>query len=207
MLSKNRRNILINTVEQRYIATCYPLKDRPYYEEALKWRERFREYAKMNKTIEIDANEIKLAFPHLARLIIEGFFENRTIQSYFEGVDEKSHNMRNYLFAKSRMREKLPQEILSDILLHVEYCSVRPCDLRNNLVISYSGEREENIDKYYFDGDSLLDANFAFLHGKSENGSVVIREVTKEEFDILAKWFKERQKSRENPFRRIKNYY
>ncbi|MEM5870677.1 MAG: hypothetical protein QW758_01850 [Candidatus Aenigmatarchaeota archaeon] len=210
----NKIKVTLNPIEQRYIATCYPLKDRPYYEEALRAREIFRDYAIKNETIEIDLNNIALAFPHLARLIREGFFKERTIQSYFEGIDDKSHNMRNYLFAKSRMRDKLPENVLFDILHHVEYCSVRPCYLKENIIFSYGGEVKDDIDKYYFSlsigQESFQVENreyeFAFLHGRSEKGSIFVRYVSKEEFENLLKWFEERWKSKENPFRIIKNY-
>ncbi|MEM7816694.1 MAG: hypothetical protein QXZ20_02145, partial [Candidatus Aenigmatarchaeota archaeon] len=142
----NKLKVTLNPIEQRYIATCYPLKDRPYYEDALRLRETFRYYAIKNETIEIDVNNIALAFPHLARLITEGFFKERTIQSYFEGIDDKSHNMRNYLFAKARMRDKLPEHVLFDILHHVECCSVRPCYVKDNLILSYGGEIKDEID-------------------------------------------------------------
>ncbi|MEM7816695.1 MAG: hypothetical protein QXZ20_02150, partial [Candidatus Aenigmatarchaeota archaeon] len=47
---------------------------------------------------------------------------------------------------------------------------------------------------------------FAFVHGRNEKGSILVRYVSREDFENLAKWFEERWKSKENPFRRIKNY-
>lgn len=209
---KNKRKIILNPIEQRYIASCYPLKDRAYYEEALKMRNIFRELANKNEKIEIDLSTIALAFPHLSRLYIEGFFNNRTIQSYFEGIDDKSHNMRNYLFAKARMREALkikeyPWEIMKYVLEHVEYCSVKPCYVEENLIISYCGELKDEIDKNYFSLADDQESCFAFVHGRSEKGSILIRYVTKDEFENLLEWFEKRYESKENPFKMIKKYY
>lgn len=199
------KSIILNPIEQRYLASCYPLKDRSWYDEALRWREIFRNYAKSNSNVEIEVISIAKAFPHFARLCIEGFFIDRTVQNYFEGTDEKSHNMRNYLFAKSRKREKLPKEILEEMLEHVEYCSVRPVSLRDRIVFSYGGPREEEIDTEYFGIDLVHESDFAFVHGRSNKGSILIRGVSEEEFKNLVKWFEERQKSKDNPFRKIKN--
>jgi len=195
--------IVLTPIEQRYISTCYPLPDRPFYNEALFWKNKLRESSVKDEDIEVPFEDIGKAFPHICRLYKEGFFDERSIQSYFEGVDDKSHNMRMYLFAKRVARGKRPELALINVLRHVEACSVKPADLRRSLVWSYGAVRRSLIDTEYF--NSSPQSDLVFVHGRSNGGEVVVRDVSEEEFERLKSWFEERQKSKENPFVRFRN--
>jgi hypothetical protein len=197
-----REKIILTPIEQRYISTCYPLPDRPCLDKVEYWKRILRESAKNDKNLEISFNDFGLAFPHIGILYLQGFFDERSIQSYFEGIDEKSHNMRMYLFAKKMDRKRSPQ--ILNVLLHIEYCSVKPADLENQKIHSYGMNYDYPIDTGYF-SDMQLKNNFVLVHGKSKKGLIAIREITKEEFEIFSNWFEERQKSKENPFVKFKD--
>jgi hypothetical protein len=196
MKKSSSEKIILTSIEQRYISTCYPLPDRPFLDKAYYWKGILRKNVKNNQNLELSFNDLGLAFPHIGLLYLQGFFEKRSIQSYFEGLDKKSHNMRMYLFAKKIYRKNFP-EIL-DVLSHIEYCSVKPADLNSEKIYSYGMVYEYPIDTKYFDINFKND--FVLIHGKSENGLIAIRDITKEEFERFADWFRERQKSKDNPF-------
>jgi hypothetical protein len=189
--------IILTPLEQRYISTCYPLPDRPFIKEANKWKERLRKTQEMGNIL-LSLEEIGKAFPHIGMLYKIGFFEKRSIQSYFEGLDEKGHNTRMYLFAKKCERSKIPKEMLLGVMLHVEHCSVRIAETKNSKICSYLGEYEYPIDLNYF-GNGFSN-EYVIVHGKSEKGAIAIRDLSRDEFDVYKKWFEERQKSKSNPF-------
>jgi len=193
--------IILTPIEQRYISTCYPLPDRPFLDKVEYWKRILREAAKNNKNLEVSLHDFSLAFPHIASLYLKGFFNERSIQSYFEGIDEKSHNMRMYLFAKKMYRNNFPK--IFDVLLHIEYCSVKPADLETEKIYSYGMVYNYPIDVDYF--GFYPENNLILLHGKSERGLIAIRELTKKEFKIFVSWFEERQKSKDNPFAKLKD--
>lgn len=199
----NSSNIILTPLEQRYLSTCYPLPDRPFYDEVSKWKEFLRWNSIEDKDLEL-SDELLRVFPHIGRLYMNGLFNRRSIQSYFEGIDLDSHNMRMYLFAK-RAARNIPPDILSSILSHVKTCSVKPADMSTSTIWSYDGVYHGEIDLSYF--NLTLGGFYVFVHGA--NGSdidIAIRQITKEEFDLLRNWYEERQKSKENPFLRYSHY-
>ena len=193
--------IILTPIEQRYISTCYPLPDRPFLDKVEYWKRILREGSKNDKNLEISLNDLGLAFPHIGMLYIQGFFDERSIQSYFEGIDEKSHNMRMYLFAKKIYRKKFPQTL--NVLSHIEYCSVKPAELETEKIYSYGMIYNYPVDTEYF--GMRFKNNFVLVHGRSENGLIAIRDITEEEFERFTKWFEERQKSKDNPFVKFKD--
>lgn len=190
LFKRNRKKIYI---------TCFPLLDRPFYEKALEWKEKLRDQK------EIPLEEFIKAFPHLGRLYLEGLFERKTIQEYFEGIDLDSHNMRMYLFAKKFARHKGRElkHILYPTLEHLEVCAVKPVDLKKQQVWGYFGSYKTDLDFDYFD---ISSKGYGFVHGRSEKGLVVIREVKEEEFQILKEWFEKRAISKENPFKYLREF-
>ncbi len=185
-------------IEQRYLSTCYPLPDRPFYDEAMVWKENMRYLSMKNETIDVSLRHIVKAFPHLGALYVKGLFDKRTVKSYFEGTDQDSHNMRMYLFAKSAYRKGLPEKALLDVLEHVEACSVKPADLRNSLIYSYGDNYHSQLDTEYL--DIVPESDFVFVHGRSPDGEIVIRDVMEEKFEALREWFDKRKESKSNPF-------
>ena len=195
--------IVLTPLEQRYISTCYPLTDRPFYEEAMTWKEKLREAAVAGKDIEVPTRELVIAFPHIGRLYLEGFFKERSIQSYFEGLGQGSHNLRMYLFAKRLARSQAPEPIILDVLHHVETCSVRVASLGDLTTWSYGGTYPCPLDVEYF--GAHVEGSYVLVHGRSEKGPVVIRSLSTEDFERFKAWFEKRQAARlRNPFVRYR---
>lgn len=194
--------IILTPIEQRYIATCYPLPDRPFLDEANEWKERLKESSLKNEDIEVAANDISRAFPHIGMLYRRGFFDERSIRSYFEATDQESHNMRMYLFAKSVARKHPPEHILLGVLDHVEHCSVKVADLDSSTLWSYGGPYQCTLDTDYF--NLSPNSNWVLVHGKNKNGVIVIRDILEDEFERFRRWFEERQSSSRNPFVRFR---
>ncbi len=193
--------IVLTPIEQKYIATCYPLPDKPFLDEANKWKEILRETSSNGEDIEVSVNDIGRAFPHIGTLYQRGLFNKRSVRSYFEGTDQESHNMRMYLFAKNIARKQPPEHIVLKVLHHVECCSVKVADLDSFIIWSYGMTYTFPLDTDYFGIKPR--SNRVFVHGKSERGMVVVRDVSEEEFEKFRSWFEERQSS-DNPFVRFR---
>ena len=211
---KSKEILTLSPIEQRYIATCPLWEGRAYLEEARKYKKILRESAKRNKEITLSLEEISKPFPHISRLARDGFFEKRSVQSYFEGSDESSHNMLLYLFTKSSYRKMRKiaegnfEEPMKNLLYHANVCAVKPVDLEARTMWCFNGVMEERIDLEYF-GVGFFEreehnSKYGFVHGVSDNGHVLVRFVEEDEFLRMKRWFEERQKSKENPFRKIK---
>jgi len=192
--------IILNPIERRYIATCPFLEERMSPEEAKTWRDKLRYSSEEYATIEMD-NGFALAFPHITRLYRSGEFNDRNIQDYFEGGDEKSHNMRMYLFVKKLKRKKAPEHFLRRVVRHVNICAVKPADIDRSIVWFFGGEKEVPIDENYFDMER--GGRYAFVHGESDKGNIVVRYVSRKEFERMRVWFEKRNKSKRNPFKTI----
>ena len=191
------KRLNLNPIEQRYIATCYPLPDRPGIEYVEEWKERMRQSSLEGKAVEIPVDRICAPFPHVGSLCEKGFFETTGVQEYFEGLGEGSHNMRMYQFAKRVARNRLPDEILKGVLEHVDGCSVKPARMSDSTVWSFSGPRKARIDRDYF---GHQECEYGLLHGKNRGMLVLIRGITQEEFEKYRSWFEDRAKSKTSPF-------
>ncbi|MCX8147631.1 MAG: hypothetical protein N3D84_04140 [Candidatus Woesearchaeota archaeon] len=177
----------------------------------MEWKEKIKNLSLRGEEIELDIKEISTAFPYLTRLYAEGFFEERSVQNYFEGTDEKSHNFRKYLFmrniaknltADSHFKSHTLLDVLHNMLDHTAFCSVRPAKLDESKVWSYDGIRTLSLDKNYFNLE--LKSNYAFVHGKNNGMPIVVRGAKENEFELMREWFEERQKSKKNPFIKFK---
>lgn len=191
--------IRLTPVEQRYIASCSPLPDRIFYDEAIKWKEILRKSAIDDKLMEVPVTELTKPFPNITRLYFEGLFKTRSVQDYFEGADIKSHNLRMYSYAKKAL--KLPEIELLAVLSHIEQCSVRIAWAEtDNLatVFSYKNNYGIELDKEYLDIHPVTEC--VFIHGKSEKGAIVVRGAEDFEVKEVMDWFENIQKNPKNPF-------
>lgn len=199
--------INFSPIEQRYVASCYPLPDRPGIASCLDWRKTFTHYARNLQEVAVAIAQLAEPFPHLARLALEGVFNRQSIQSYFEGLEFpekgeglKAHNPNLYLFAISTMRAKLPEEILRSVLAHVDGCSVKPACLSRKSVMGYDGEKtDQPIDVAFLSHDPPI-SDCVLVHGCSQNGHQAIRYITPAEYQRFQAWFHARQQSKLNPF-------
>jgi len=201
---------LLNETEIKYVATCYPLPDRPGLCECEEWKKKLRQHLNSNnKTFEISSSEIRIPFPFLAKFINDGFFEKRSFQNYFEDTDELSHNEDNYQFIlqifNGKDLSKLSQEpknALLKVLEHVLGCTIRIYDRVENKEWNLFGCIDNpKIDFNHFANSIKNTGNYYFLHGKSETGSIVIREINQTEFLKYKSWLDSKIKLKnENPF-------
>ena len=191
--------IELNPVVQKYMASCYPLADRQFINEAEQWKNYLQLSSREKKTINLPLGKIARAFPHLGKLQLKGFFDGRSIQSYFEGTDPDSHNMRMYLMAKRMARDCVPWPIMKNILEHVETCSVRVAQLLRKSgdstigrVWSYGETYRAELDTEHL--NPVIRSPFVFIHGKSDRGLIVVREAGPH-FEPFKEWFIERQQN------------
>jgi hypothetical protein len=208
MSSKETLSFTVNPLEQEYIATCYPLPDRPGLDSCAAWKGKLTESAKTGEKIELLVPEISLAFPHLASLAIKGYFEKNSVQQYFEGLlQEGAHDTNLYLFAK-RVAKNLKgsddpnaQKVLASVLDHANGCSVKPVDLEKGKMWTFAEVVDASVDQKYFGVN--IGQRFVLAHGISEIGPVAIRELTVDEFKIYTSWFEKLHKSPRNPFKHL----
>ena len=182
-----------SNIELRYLASCLIYPEFPFYKEKLRMRNYIRHEVLKGNFLEFSSVEIKDVFPRISRLIEEGFFEQRTPQSYFEGTDLAAHNMRLYKYAKKFRKQ-------TEMLKSIEFCCVRPVDISNGIVASFSGDLEARLDTDYFE---VNPSKFGFTHGFTDKGLILIRDVSEEEYCFMLEFFRERQKSKRNPFRKF----
>ena len=210
-MNKEGASFPVSPLEQEYIASCYPLPDRPGIEDCNRWKEELKVTISQGKQIDLFVSDIKSAFPHLAGLGNKGYFTEISVQEYFEGLDKDgSHNKNLYLFARNLTKalKKSPdpdkaREILSAVLDHVDGCSVRAGDLTSGKVWSFRGINQEEVDQEYF--NTRIGQRFVLMHGVSSIGPIAIREISPLEFESYTKWFEKIQKSPRNPFHLLKN--
>ncbi len=188
----------LTPLELRYLATCYPLKDRPGIDEANRWKALARDRAGRTETRELPLRDIALAFPHVCGLAIKGFFEMRSVQDYFEGLDQESHIMRLYLFARSAARKSTPEHLMLGILQHTEGCSVRIADASAGKVWGFGGIYALPINTQYFSQPVI--GRYMLVHGHEQGHAVAIRAVSDPVFQVYSGWFEDRHKSKDNPF-------
>lgn len=202
------RSVVLSPLEQRYVASCYPLPDRPGLDSCNLWKARLRQSAGDGGMVEIKAREIGMAFPHLAMLIMQGKFQGiETVQGYFESLKEGglSHNLNLYKFAKSvgraakSMEKEEYAERLVPVMDHVNGCAVKPADLSGNKVWTFGGFEESGIDSHYFGNDKFC--RYALVHGVNEEGlPVAVRPIDASLFAVYRNWYEGRWKSKDNPF-------
>jgi hypothetical protein len=196
-------------IEQRYVASCYPLPDRPGIEACLDWRGHFAQAANQNqKQLVVSVAQLVEPFPHLARLILAGAFKKMSIQEYFEGLrfpEQASgfsyHNPNLYLFATSTARRKPPNHVLRPVLDHINGCSVKPARISTSTVANYLNESVNPIDLSFLNHDPNP-SDYVLVHGFNHSGHhQAIRYITPKEYQHYQSWFTARQRSRHNPFR------
>lgn len=197
--SRIRENIELSPTVQKYMASCYPLADRPFINEAEQWKTHLQDLQLEPKTIELPLLKIARAFPHLGKLKLKGFFDRRSIQSYFEGTDPDSHNMRMYLLAKRMARDGAPPEVMDSILEHIETCSVKVAQISGKSddktfgrVWSYGGTYHAELDTQSL--NPTIRSPEVFIHGRSDRGLMVIRDAGPA-FEPLKEWYIERQQN------------
>ena len=186
--------ILLTEIAARYIATCHPYEGRPYLQLAEEWKKRI---AKGER--EIPEDVLAKAFPHAYRVYKSG----RDLRGYFESLDKGSHNMLMRLFLGSCIRRKLPEEVLRVVIEHIEYCSVKVCQVTGEVVIlpSFTNTYTLHIDilDWTFLQEMEGSEGYYFLHGYDNGKVYVIREATEEDFIRFKDWFEERRKSLKLP--------
>lgn len=197
--------IKLNPIEQKYIGTCYPLPDRIGLELCNIWKNKLKTNYK-NEDIKINLNELKIAFPFIYNFLTTN--KSGSIQNRFEGISEDSHLKKLYIKAENI---KIKIEILEKnlegkkaylkLLEHYEGCGIKVADLERNIVLGYGGDYNVKIDKNYFEE---ITGRYVIIHGKSQNGLIVIRTITKSEFDLYAKILKDIQNRTNNPFKKFK---
>lgn len=197
-------------IEQRYVASCYPLPDRPGFDACLNWRRTFSEYVRQNlESVTTSVGELAEPFPHLSRLALQGMFNSVSIQAYFEGLNFPEmangvsyHNPNLYLFAAATVRHHAPPAILAPVLDHIAGCSVKPAILSSSRVIDYVGDQPQLINRDFLQHDTAV-TDYVLVHGFATNGAhQAIRYLQPNEFDRFRHWFVARQQSKTNPFRR-----
>ncbi|MCX8008634.1 MAG: hypothetical protein N3A54_02925 [Patescibacteria group bacterium] len=208
-------SVRFSPIKLRYVASCYPFLDRIGVQACQVKSSWIRENLLRDPSFscEFSHEDIAEPYPHLARLLQSGVFQHISPQQYFEGLEfpfrENTivfHNPGLYLFAKSSLRKGLPGEVFQSIFDHIEGCSVKPArciDRTTAIVTAYSGDIEAMIDLSLLSCDSPT-SRFILVHGfSSDSVHCGIRYVTKDEYERFCEWFKERQLSKENPFRRL----
>jgi hypothetical protein len=205
MNNKENLSFRVNSLGQEYIATCYPLPDRPGLEDCEVWKGKLIKSFQTGEEVEIRIPDILLAFPHLAGLAAKGFFETTSVSQYFERLEEEgAHDKNLYLFAKRVYRnlkpfaEKQARKIMLSVLDHANGCAVKPADLALGTVWNFGGTINQEIDQDYF-GDKIGE-RYILVHGQSRVGPVAIRSLMEEEFQRYVSWFEKIQKSKDNPF-------
>ncbi len=194
-----RDNIELSPVVQKYMASCYPLPDRPFINETEEWKTRLQDLQRGKKHLNLPVAKIARAFPHLGKLHLKGFFDHRSIQSYFEGTDPQSHNMRMYLLAKRMARDGVPEVVMQSILEHIETCSVKVAQIikksdhrTHGRVWSYGSTYLADLDTESL--NPAIRTSNVVVHGRSDRGLTVIRDAGPA-FEPLKEWFIERQQN------------
>lgn len=211
-MKKELKSLQFSPIEQRYVASCYPLPDRDGFAACMDWRTTFSQLADQQQNAAVEIAQLAEPFPHLTRLALSNVFGAISIQEYFEGLDFPEttsglvyHNPGLYLFAKSIARKSNNHPAMRAALLsaldHVSGCSVKPALYSDGIVMDYSGVwKKENISVDFLKHDKTTD-NYLLVHGKTHSGAHIgIRRIDKETFDIFSQWFLKRAESRENPF-------
>lgn len=175
--------ITLTPIEQRYVATCYPLPDQPNHDIVIYWKAKLTLSARANMPFAAHIKNLTQPFPDLARLVKDGFLTSRSVQSYFEGLDEASHNARLYTFATNAMKNSIPQHILESMLSHVRNCMTTVG--HGGLITSPFGECQEQVDQETFG----ITGEYLLLHGKSKKGHVAIRAISEEDYTAFQQYF------------------
>lgn len=196
-------------IEQRYVASCYPLPDRPGIAACLDWRVTFTQYALQLQRTSVAITQLIEPFPHLAQLALKGQFTKSPIQAYFEGLEFPEtangidcHNPNLYLFAGKIARHNQQNHVLAAVLDHVSGCSVKPVYLPDTTMTDFAGTRQVALNTQFLQLDSDP-TKFALVHGfDQQNRHQVIRYITPIEYHRFKDWFLARQRSPHNPFQK-----
>jgi hypothetical protein len=199
------REILVNTLDQSYIATCYPLPNREGLDQCIDWKTKLKHSVLAASSINLSADDLRAPFPHLYRLLQEGYFDSTTIQDYFEGTNSGSHNQNLYLFAKAvyrrlkRAPEPVIEEILFPVLNHINGCAVKPANLDDHTIWSFGKIiTTTDINQNYFGNHPAQ--RFALVHGIENGQHIIIRSISEDEFSAYSSWYTSHFKSNGNPF-------
>ncbi len=166
------RKIVLNPLEQRYIATCDCVDDYPHSDKTREWKGKLALNSRNDTSITVRSSEMLLPFPTLAYLIgTEGLGDDWPVIEYFEGLDDRSHNHRLHEMARRAAKNpKIPQELLRRMENHATDCSV-------SLV-----RTDEKLDDPF---DVKPSTNYVLTHGRYNGMPVIIREATDND---VAKW-------------------
>ncbi|MFH8080996.1 MAG: hypothetical protein QXO84_03935 [Candidatus Aenigmatarchaeota archaeon] len=176
--------ISIDEVAALYIASCHIYEGRPHAELANQWKERFLKGERL-----IPEEAFCQAFPHAYKIYISG----RNLQDYFESLYEGSHNWLLWMFLVNAKR-RLPPQILSSIITHMEYCCVKIGRVSNEkiLISSLSGEYE--LSRNLFNFLCKDKGEYYFLHGFDNGVAYAIRPASEEDFERYKTWFEEKRR-------------
>ncbi|MEM0473664.1 MAG: hypothetical protein QXF88_03030 [Candidatus Aenigmatarchaeota archaeon] len=164
-------------IKARYILSCHPYKGRPYTELAEKYKMQLIQGKR-----EIPEVEFAKAFPHAYRIYKSG----RDLQNYFESLDKGSHNWLIWMFVTNSLKRKLPEQILSSIIEHAEYCSVKVAEISNKIIFpSLTGEHI--VEEANFLCEPI--SGYYYIHGFSDGKIFVIRQASREDFERYKNWF------------------
>ncbi|MCX8178959.1 MAG: hypothetical protein N3D75_03970 [Candidatus Aenigmarchaeota archaeon] len=163
-------------IEARYILSCHPYEGRPFSELAEKYKMQFREGKR-----EISQGEFAKAFPHAYRIYKSG----RGLQDYFESLDKGSHNWLIWMFVANSLKRKLPEQILSSIIEHAEYCSVKIAEIESQIFFpSLTGEYIVGKGKFLCKPGK----GYYFIHG-FDDSVYIIRQASRQDFERYKNWF------------------
>ena len=172
----------LSEIESRYILSCHPYEGRRFSELAEKYKSELR-----NGKREISEKDFARAFPHAYKIYKSG----RDLKEYFESTNQGSHNWLLWMFIVNSFKRKLPENILIDIITHVEYCSVKvgKLDDKDDKIFFPSLTGEYFLEKHKINFLCKPDEEYYMLHG-FDNGKVhAIRQATIEDFNRFKEWF------------------
>ena len=178
------RDVVLTPLEQRYVASCDCPVDYPHHDVTEAWKRRLTESTKQNRISTINSADIILPFPSLAYLIAtEGLGSERTVQDYFEGGDEKSHNGRLVRFVKdTQNNSNLPHGLVEKMKYHATVCSVKLAKRDGSFVWSVYDTRPNFFDDPF---GVHPESDMVLVHGRSEKGHIIIREANKEDIELF----------------------
>lgn len=205
-------NIEFSQLDGMYLASgCY--KFHIGIENVDKIKQTIRKEVASGKTVlNFRLKDLELKFPQITEFYDKRIFTTPNDASkYFEffgnveidGLIKKncSHNVKLYRDALKRASlAKLPQKDLINFLETFEGCAVKVIDLKQNKMWGFAGIYENlPLDINYFNKD-FKNSKYALSHGSSQDGFIIIRNLSEREFKAYKNWFIVVQEREDNPF-------
>lgn len=172
--------VSLSPMEQRYLASCHCPVDYPKHEKTERWKDLVRDNSYAGETLEIKPSQILEAFPSLANFIAsEGLGYKRSVQSYFEGMDSGSHNIKLLEYV-SVFRD---HPYFERMLEHADLCSVKLARTDGSKIWTPKGAVSGSLDDMF---DVFPSSDHVLVHGQTENGHVITREATYQDLERLS---------------------